>query len=247
MLLLHYRRHSGGEIVHIGVGAEAPLVGKRVIDQPLGVGEGEAGGAESGCQLLGPDEALPLMGADGEPAEDQLGAENRERIGLEGAVERRKDHNASRLHQRRNGLEKRRHVRDVLHDFEQQHSVMALSTAHKLLGGCHLIVDVEPGRVGVRFRCLDGLGAGVDSGHARAEPRQGLADKAPATADVEHAQARKAQALRGVASEAAAELVADIGEAHRVDAMELPEGAASVPPLSAEPRKAGDFLAVERE
>ena len=43
-----------------------------------------------------------------------------------------------------------------------------------------------------------------------------------------------------------AELVADIGEAQRVDAVERPEGTALVPPLPGEPREPCDFLGVER-
>ncbi len=89
--------------------------------------------------------------------------------------------------------------------------------------------------------------ARVDPGHAGAKPGQGLADEAAATADIEHAYALKARRLLGVAAEARAELVADISEPHRIDAMELAERPARVPPLAAEPRKAGDFVVVERQ
>src|SRR6476659_8332082 len=50
----------------------------------------------------------------------------------------------------------------------------------------------------------------------------------------------------GVPTEPPAQLVADIGEPHRIDAVELAEGPELVPPLAAEPREAGDLLAVER-
>lgn len=35
---------SSGEIVDVGVGPKAPLVGKGIVDQAIGAGEGEASG-----------------------------------------------------------------------------------------------------------------------------------------------------------------------------------------------------------
>src|SRR6186997_317019 len=86
----------------------------------------------------------------------------------------------------------------------------------------------------------------VDAGDACAEPRQRLADEAAAAADIEHAQAGKASWPPRVAPKPSAELVADIGEPHRIDAVELVEGPALVPPFPAEPREAGNLVGVER-
>src|SRR4249920_518603 len=91
----------------------------------------------------------------------------------------------------------------------------------------------------------DALCRRVDAGDGCAEPRQRLAHETPAATDLEHAQAGKARRPSRVALEPPAKLVADIGQPHRIDAVELAEGAALVPPLPAEPREAGDLLAVE--
>ena len=92
---------------------------------------------------------------------------------------------------------------------------------------------------------LDILRRRVDAGHIGAEPRQRLAHEPAAAADIEHAQAGEARRPLGVAAESAAELVADIGQAQRVDAVERPEGTALVPPLPGEPGEPCDFLGVE--
>src|SRR6478609_926908 len=67
----------------------------------------------------------------------------------------------------------------------------------------------------------------------------------PPPADVEHAQAREASGLLGVAPKPLAQLVADIGEPHRIDAVKLPKRPALVPPVSGEPCKTGHLIAIE--
>ena len=67
-----YRR---GEIVHVGVAAEAPFVGEGIIDHARGVGELQACALQGGAKLLRGDEAVPLMRADRQPAQDILGAD----------------------------------------------------------------------------------------------------------------------------------------------------------------------------
>ena len=82
-------RHCRREIIDVGVARQAPFVGERVVDHARRVGMGEAGAPKRASQLLGRDEAVPIVGAERQPAQDQLGADNGERIGLQRAVERR--------------------------------------------------------------------------------------------------------------------------------------------------------------
>src|SRR5262245_49628480 len=67
---------SSSKIVHVGVGCEAPFVGEGIVDQALGAGELQARGRERRGQLRRRHEALPLVGTDRKPAQDELGADN---------------------------------------------------------------------------------------------------------------------------------------------------------------------------
>ena len=83
------------------------------------------------------------MGADGEPAQDVLGADDGEREGFQRAVERGEDNETSRLYERCHAFDKGRHVGHVLDHFEQQHGVVALPARGKLLSGRPLIGNIE--------------------------------------------------------------------------------------------------------
>src|SRR6516164_3653390 len=93
---------------------------------------------------------------------------------------------------------------------------------------------------------LNVLRRGIDAHHTCAKPRQRLAHQASAAADIEHAQASEARRLLRVPPEPAAELIADIGEPHWIDAVEVAERSALVPPFVAQACKPGDLVAVER-
>ncbi len=134
------------------------------------------------------------MGADGEPVQDQLGADNGKRIGLERAVQRRQHHDSAWLHQRGYTFEEGWHVGHVLDHFEKQDGIEAAAAcgellSGELLGGGGPIGDLEPRPVGVRLGCFDVLGRGVNAGDEGAEPRQGLGDQPAAAADIEDGQA----------------------------------------------------------
>ena len=66
-----------------------------------------------------------------------------------------------------------------------------------------------------RDRNIAGRGVGADD--RSAEPRQGLAENAAATSDVENAQAGKAVEPRRIAAEMCGGTIADISEAHRIE------------------------------
>src|SRR5262245_36262274 len=79
-------RFGGGrQIVHVRIGAKRPLVFEGVIEKALQGGFAKAHGVKMPAQLLRSDKPVPAMGSDRQPAQDVLGADDGQRIGLERA------------------------------------------------------------------------------------------------------------------------------------------------------------------
>ena len=88
----------------------------------------------------------------------------------------------------------------------------------------------------------DGIGAD-DLG---AEPRHRLAQQAAAAADVEEAQPLERPRRVRIAAETRGDLVADIGQAHRIELVQRTELAVRVPPFGGQRGKALDLGVVDR-
>ena len=186
------------------------------------------------------------MGAHWQPAQDELRAEDSERISLQRAVQRRQDEDAAGPHQRRDAREEGGHVRHVLDHLEQQHRIELCALSGDLLGGRDFICHIDDGSLSMGPRRRDVLSRRVNARHACAEAGQGLGDETAAAADVEDDESGQARCRLRVAGEGLAQPVAEIGEPKRRDAMQRPEGAVGVPPCVRQSDKAGDLLAVER-
>ena len=197
------------------------------------------------AKLLWPHEALPLMGADGQPAQDVFGADNGERVGLERAVERGQDHEPFGLHQRRDrlrGRPARRARARSLRAAARRHS--SRRDADERLGGGAFIVDCEAARL---RHALSPLRCSPRPGRCRSRwapsRASGSQTRPPPQPISSTLRPGRLVACFGSRPKWPAEPVADIGEPHRIDAVERLERAGSVPPLPAEPRKAGDLVA----
>ena len=108
------------------------------------------------------------------------------------------------------------------------------------------IIDREPRlrRVIARNRDIAVGRIGADDG--RAKPRQRLRQNAAAAADIEDAQAGEAVEPLRIAAEMIGGAIADIGKPDRVEFVQRRHRSARVPPLAGEPRKARDFVLVDR-
>jgi len=94
------------------------------------------------------------MRAARQPAQQILGADNRQREGLRGTVQRRADDRAARPHERTERGEERVTIGDVLDDFERQRGVEALTRGGELFGGADPVIDLKPARRGMRAPVL---------------------------------------------------------------------------------------------
>jgi hypothetical protein len=186
------------------------------------------------------------VGAERQPAQDELGADDGERVSFERAVQSRQHHDAARLHQKRNKLEEGRHIGHVLDNFKQQHRIEAAALRGNFLCGRGSVVDCKPRAFGVSLGGLDVLRRGIDTGDRGAEPGHGLGHQPSAAADIEDRKACEARWSLGIATELFAELVADIGEPHRIDAMQRPERSFGVPPVACELGKPRNLVPIER-
>ena len=84
-------------------------------------------------------------------------------------------------------VEEQADIGDMLHHLHREDNVEALAHVHLFHGGA-AIVDRQMGLIGMEFRRGDVGRGGVDPDHLGAEPRERLAQKARAAADIEQPQ-----------------------------------------------------------
>ncbi len=186
------------------------------------------------------------MGAHRQPAQDVFGADHRHGHGLGRAVERGHDHEAAGRHQPRGVLQEGRMIGNVLDHLHIQHQIeRRLAMGQQFLGRAAAIVDVQALFGGVGAGGADIALGRIHAGDRKAQPGHRFAEQASAAADVQQAQALERTALGDVASEPQGRLVADEGQAHRIEPVQRLELALRVPPLRRHGGKARHFGGVD--
>ena len=132
----------------------------------------------------------------------------------------------------------------MLDEFQGQRYVEPLARTHHRISGRDAVIDAEAARVGMHAGGIDRLGAGIDPGHGKAEPRHRLGDKAAAAADVDQGETVERPQRARVAAEMGEQVAADESDARGVYPMERSKAAAGIPPARAMRGKAVDVLAV---
>jgi hypothetical protein len=222
---------GGRHVVHVGIGGELPGIGKQVVHHAAFVGHPQAVLLQQRLELVRGDELVPLMGAARQPAQHVFGTDDGQGKAFERAVERGDDHQAGRLHHLGATAHEQRQVGHVLHHLHGEHDVEALGGVGNSLGGRAAIVDDHADVVGMSPGDLDIDGDRIGAQHGGAEPCERLRQNAAAAADIENAQILQAIEALGVAAKARAGLIADIGEADRIELVQDRHLAARVPPL----------------
>ena len=133
----------------------------------------------------------------------------------------------------------------MLEDLHRDDRVEALAGSGELLRRRRPIVDIELDLGGVAARGFDGLDGGVGGDEVGAEAAQRLAEQPGAAADIEHAQARQRPRRQRLAIEVTAAMVADVGEACRVEAMQGAHRPARIPPARGQRVEARDLRGVD--
>ena len=133
----------------------------------------------------------------------------------------------------------------MLDNFHGENDVEVFAAFGQRFGRRGAVIDGEPGLRRMALRRRDVLFRRVGADHRCAEPRQRLGQNPAAAADVEDAQARKAVETLGVAAEARRGVVADVGEAHRIELVQHRHGAMRVPPVLGEPGKLRNLRIVD--
>ncbi len=196
-------------------------------------------------EFLRRDEPVPLVGARRQPAQYVLGADDGQHVGLEGAVDRRQQHQPTGTHEPGAGRQECADVGHVLHDLEAGDDIERAALGRQLLGCAGAIVDGQPLRLAVPPRRLDVFSSRVEARHTRAEPRKRLADEAAAAADIEQRETRQRPQPAALPLEMAEDLVAqelDTGGPQLVQGAKLAVG---IPPLVSHALEAVDFGLVE--
>src|SRR5262245_13603532 len=160
-----------GQVVHVRIAAERPLVPQRVVEEPFQHRFEQPRGAQMPAQLLRGDEPVPAMGTDRQPAQHVFRTDNRERVGLERAVDGGEQHQPTRAHQPGAGAKKGAHVRHMLDDLKTDDRVVAEALPGQVLDASAHIVDGQPLPDGVLPRRLDIFLPRVEAGDGGAEPR----------------------------------------------------------------------------
>ena len=178
------------------------------------------------------DEAIPLMGAARQPAEDDT---RRRRSASAQALNVRlrveKTASAAGRNERRAFADEFRRVRYVLDDFEASDDVERPSFGDEVFNAGNAIVDGDGLCFGVRLRDCDIAFGWIDGGNGRAHACQRLGDEAAAAADIDGRQTRKRpQGLR-VAAEPVNGGIADEGQARWADLVKGAEFASRIPPF----------------
>src|SRR5262245_51663361 len=232
-------------VVHVHVGGQPPAVGEEIVDHPGLVDHGEAVPLERGFELVGSDELLPLVRAARQPAQHVFGADDRQCKALERAVERRRDHEAARLHHLSAAADEEVEIGDVLDHLHGEHEVEALARVRQRLGRGRAVVHAHPRVGGVQLRRRDIGLRGIGAHDGGAEPRQRLAQNAAAAADVEHAELGERIEPLVVTPEMPARRLFDEAEPHRIELVQHGHLAARIPPLRRQRREASDLRLVD--
>jgi hypothetical protein len=186
------------------------------------------------------------VGAARQPAQDVLGADDRQREALERAVQRRGHHQAARFDHAGAAAHEGREIGDVLDHFHGEHQVETLARVGQGLGRRRAVIDRKTARRGVQARRRDVGLRRVHPDHGRPQPGQRFAQDAGAAADIEDAQPVEAFAAFGVAGELPAGGVADIGEAGRIELVQHAHAAARIPPVGGQRGEPRHLAVVDR-
>ena len=197
----------------------------------------QPGAAQAEHEFRRTHELPPIMRAGRQPAKHILGADNRQREGARGAVQRRADKRAAGLEERSETREERRTIGDVLDDFQRQYNVEPLGAADQRSDIADPVIDHETARRGMLARNGNGAGIGVDAGNRETEPGHRLGNKAAAAADIGEAEPGKRRERGRVAAKMRDQLAADEIEARGIYLMERTKAAARIPPARAVPSK----------
>ena len=163
------------------------------------------------------DELVPAMRALRQPAENVFGADDCQRESLWRAVDGGDEHQPAGLHHRAAGFHEEVHVCDVLNDFKVEHDVELLASLGKGFGGGLAVVHGHAGFFCVDLGNLDICARGVGGDNLGSQSCHRFGYQSAAAAYVEDAQAFKRFARLRAVAEMAADMIADIGKADRVE------------------------------
>lgn len=236
------RRHH---VVHIRVRREQPLPRQRIEHHAALGRDVEPRARQRRIELQRLHELRPIMRAPRQPTEHVLGADDREREGLGGPVDRGDEHQPGGLQHRGAAREEQIQVRDMLDHFHVEDGVEPLAGSGERLGRRRAIVDGKPLLLRMDARGIDVLRRRVGAQHLEPESRHRLAEQTPAAADVEQPEAGERLHALGIAPEMRRGLIADKPQPDRVELVQNPEFAVRIPPFGRQRRKARDFGLVD--
>ncbi len=171
-----------------------------------------------------------------------LGADDGQRHCLGGAVEGGDHHQPARPQQPGavpEELSRIGHVLDHLH--VEDHVERGAVLLDQGLDGRTQVADVQASFRGMGLGRADVALGGVDASDLEAQPRHGLAQQAPAAADIQQPQTLERSAGASVAAEAGQGLVTDEAQPDRVEAVQRRELALRIPPVGGEAGESLDF------
>ena len=175
-----------------------------------------------------------MMGAARQPPQNVFGPDDGKREGRERTVDGRHDHQAAGLQEGRAGGHECRRVEHVLDHLHVEDDVEPARLAGEVLGGGDTVVDRQSLGDGVLAGGADVTLGGIDARHLGPEPGHGLGEETAAAADIEEGQALIGAAVERIAAETGGQLLANIGEADRIELVKDGELAVRVPPLGGE-------------